>query len=313
MGRDLINTPTNDMGVPELVAAAQQLAQSHKAQVHLVEGEELAQDFPLIHAVGKGAAQAPCLLDMSWGDVSAPKVTLVGKGVVFDTGGLDLKPANAMFLMKKDMGGAATALALAHMIMAAHLPVRLRVILPIVENSVSGASFRPSDIIRCRKGICVEIGDTDAEGRLILADALALADEENPDLLVDLATLTGAARVALGPDLPPFYTFDDRLAQELAQAAFDVHDPLWRMPLWAPYATMLDSKNADTSNISSGGFAGSITAALFLAKFVEKAKSWVHLDIYGWTPDARPGRPVGGEIQAARALFELLQRRYPRS
>lgn len=311
MGRDLINTPANDMGPAELADAARALAASTGATFRCIEGAALEEGFPLIHAVGKGSHRPPRLVDITWGEGGAPKITLVGKGVVFDTGGLDIKPSSGMFLMKKDMGGAATALALGRMVMEAGLPVRLRVILPIVENAVGGNSFRPSDIIRSRKGLSVEIGDTDAEGRLILADALALADEEAPDLLIDLATLTGAARVALGPDLPPFYTDDDVLAADLAQAALEVFDPLWRMPLWKPYAGMLDSKLADTSNISGGAFAGSITAALFLAKFVGQARSWVHLDIFGWTPAAKPGRPEGAEVQAARALFTMLAKRHP--
>ncbi|MEZ5842087.1 MAG: leucyl aminopeptidase family protein, partial [Hyphomicrobiales bacterium] len=242
----------------------------------------------------------------------APKVTLVGKGVCYDTGGLDIKPSSAMALMKKDMGGAANVLGLAHMIMGAGLDLRLRVIVPAVENSVSGRAFRTGDVYRSRKGLTVEIGNTDAEGRLILADALALADEESPEIIIDMATLTGAARVALGPDLPPFYTRDDALAAELADAAETALDPLWRMPLWPPYADLLDSKIADINHISSGAFAGSITAALFLEKFVETAATWVHFDIYAWTPSARPARPEGGEAQGIRALFALLKARFGR-
>jgi leucyl aminopeptidase len=238
---------------------------------------------------------------------------LVGKGVVFDTGGLDIKPDSAMLLMKKDMGGSANALALARMVIEAGLPVRLRLIVPAVENAVSGRAYRPGDVVPSRKGPTVEIGNTDAEGRLVLADALALADEEAPDLLIDLATLTGAARVALGPDLPPFYTDDDTLAAEIAAASAKVFDPLWRMPLWAPYRALLDSKIVDTNNVSSGGFAGSITAALFLSKFVERAAAWVHFDIFAWTPSPKPGRPEGGEAQAIRALFEVIAARWPKS
>jgi leucyl aminopeptidase len=237
-------------------------------------------------------------------------VTLVGKGVCFDTGGLDIKPDSAMLLMKKDMGGAASVLALAHMIMDRKLPVRLRVLIPAVENSISGGAFRPLDIYKSRKGLQVEVGNTDAEGRLVLADALALADEERPDLLVDMGTLTGAARVALGPDLPPFYTDDEALAGDLARHARAAHDPLWRLPLWRPYDTMLDSKVADMNNIATGGFAGSIICALFLNRFVGAAKAWLHLDIYAWTPSPKPGRPEGGECQAARALYALLAERY---
>ncbi|MBY0381914.1 MAG: leucyl aminopeptidase family protein, partial [Xanthobacteraceae bacterium] len=238
------------------------------------------------------------------------KVTLVGKGVCFDTGGLDLKPSSAMLIMKKDMGGAANVLALARMIMDARLKVRLRILISAVENSVAGNAFRPLDIFPSRKGISVEIGNTDAEGRLVLADALALADEETPDILIDLGTLTGAARVALGPDLPPFYTSDETMAADVARHAMTENDPLWRLPLWRPYDSWLDSKVADINNAPSGGFAGSITCALFLQRFVSAAKSWLHVDIYGWTPSARPARPEGGECQAARAIYKLLSERY---
>jgi leucyl aminopeptidase len=246
---------------------------------------------------------------MSWGKTSDPKITLVGKGVCFDTGGLDIKPDTGMLNMKKDMGGAATALALAHMIMARGLKVRLRVIIPAVENSISGNSFRPRDIYVSRKGISVEIGNTDAEGRLILADALALADEDKPALIVDFATLTGAARVALGPEVAPFFTDDDALASELGRAGIAENDPLWRMPLWRPYEAMLDSKVADLNNVATGGYAGAITAALFLRRFVT-TKTWLHFDIFAWTPAARPGRPEGAECQVARALYALLCARY---
>jgi leucyl aminopeptidase len=270
----------------------------------------LAQNFPLIHAVGRAAARLPRLIDMNWGDPGARKVTLVGKGVCFDSGGLDIKPDSAMLLMKKDMGGAASVLALAHMIMDRRLNVRLRVLIPAVENSISGAAFRPLDVYRSRKGLQVEVGNTDAEGRLVLADALALADEEAPDLLIDMGTLTGAARVALGPDLPPFYTDDDALAAELVRHARAENDPLWRLPLWRPYDQMLDSKVADMNNIATGGFAGSIICALFLNRFVAAAKAWLHFDIYAWVPSAKSGRPEGGECQAARALYGLLAERY---
>jgi leucyl aminopeptidase len=309
-GRDLVNTPANDLGPEELAAEAAALASAHGAACEIVTGDRLEADFPLIHAVGKGSARPPRLVDIRYGDPGAPKVTLVGKGVVFDTGGLDLKPSAGMLIMKKDMGGAAAALALARLVMEAKLPVRLRLILAIVENAVSGTSFRPLDVIKSRKGLTVEIGNTDAEGRLILADALALADEEAPDLLLDFATLTGAARVALGPDLPPFYTVDEALAAEIAAAAATTHDPVWRLPLWRPYLPMLDSKIADMGNVGSGAFAGSVIAALFLTRFVEKAKAWAHFDIYAWTPRATPGRPEGGEVQAARALFDVLAKRY---
>jgi leucyl aminopeptidase len=309
--RDLINTPANDMGPDALEQAAQSIARKFKARARVVRGAQLLkQGFPLIHAVGRAADQPPRLFDMTWGPSSAPKVTLVGKGVCFDTGGLDIKPSSAMLLMKKDMAGAATALALASMIMAAKLNVRLRVLLPIVENAISAASFRPGDVCMSRKGISVEIGNTDAEGRLILADALTWADDDKPDLLCDFATLTGAARVALGPDLPPFFTDDEGLADAIMAHGHKVHDPVWRLPLWKPYAAMLDSKIAHTNNVSSGPFAGSITAALFLSRFVTQAKSWVHFDIYGWSPAARPARPEGGDPQTARLMFDLIASRY---
>ena len=311
LGRDLINTPANDLDPDALEDAAVALAAQFQAKATVCRGAALLDaNFPLIHAVGRASDKAPRLVDLSWGERGGAKITLVGKGVCFDTGGLDIKPESAMQFMKKDMAGAATALALASMIMDAALPVRLRVILPIVENAISGNAMRPGDIYPSRKGISVEIGNTDAEGRLILADALALGDEEAPDLLVDFATLTGAARVALGPELPPFYTMDDRLASDIEAHAAQAFDPVWRMPLWDPYDMQLDSKIADISNISGGPFAGSITAALFLRRFVDKAKAWVHFDIYAWTPSARPARPEGGEIQVARLLFDLLEARY---
>ncbi|MDI2107402.1 leucyl aminopeptidase family protein [Bradyrhizobium sp. Mp64] len=307
LARDLINTPSNDMGPAELADVARDLATRFGAAFNCISGDELAQNFPLIHAVGMASTRAPRLIELSWGDPAHPKVTLVGKGVCFDTGGLDLKPSSGMLIMKKDMGGAANVLALAQMVMDAKLKVRLRVLIPAVENAVA---FRPLDIFKSRKGITVEIGNTDAEGRLVLADALALADEETPDLLVDLGTLTGAARVALGPDLPPFYTNDEALAGDVASCAKSENDPLWRMPLWPAYDAWLDSKTADITNAPSGGFAGSITCALFLQRFVEHARSWLHVDIYGWTPSAKPGRPEGGECQAARAIYKLLSQRY---
>jgi len=311
LARDLINTPTNDMGPDALEAAVHRLAGAHGASVSTVTGDALlSENFPMIHAVGRASAEAPRLIDLSWGRPDAPKVTLVGKGVCFDTGGLDIKPASGMLLMKKDMGGAANVLGLASMIMAARLDVRLRVLIPAVENAISGNAFRPGDVLASRKGISVEIGNTDAEGRLILADALALADEEAPGLLVDMATLTGAARVALGPDLPPFYTRDDPLAADIAAAALAVEDPLWRMPLWKPYESKLSSKIADINNVTTDGFAGSITAALFLQRFVEKAGSWVHFDIFGWNPSDRPQGPTGGEAQAIRALEAVIRSRY---
>jgi leucyl aminopeptidase len=310
-GRDLINTPANDLGPEEIEAAARRLAEAHEGEIACVVGDDLiAQNFPMIHAVGRASPRLPRLIDMRWGAPGAPKVTVVGKGVAFDTGGLDIKPGASMLLMKKDMGGAAAALALADMIMGARLPVRLRVLIPAVENAISGSAFRPGDVLPSRKGLTVEIGNTDAEGRLILADALALADEEEPDLLIDFATLTGAARTALGPDLPPLYTDDDALAADLARLGMAVNDPVWRLPLWRPYARMLESKIADVNHVSSGPMAGSITAALFLRRFAPRARAHVHFDIYAWTPKAKPGRPEGGEVQGARVVYALLRERY---
>ena len=308
--RDLINTPASDMGPAALEGTARKLAERHGAEISVIAGDDLLeQNFPMIHAVGRAAAEAPRLIDLNWGAQDAPKVTLVGKGVCFDTGGLNLKPGASMGLMKKDMGGAATVLGLAHMIMALGLPVRLRVLVPAVENSVSGPAMRPGDVLTSRSGLTVEINNTDAEGRLVLADALSLATEEEPDLLIDMATLTGAARVALGPEVVPFYSDDDDLAAELARAAQAVADPLWRMPLWPGYEREIEPKIADLDNAPGGGMAGSITAALFLKRFAGEG-SWVHFDIYGWTPKARPGRPVGGECQAARAVLRVLEDRY---
>jgi leucyl aminopeptidase len=313
LARDLVNTPANDMGPAELEAAARALSARHNASVTVIVGEDLLkQNFPLIHAVGRaaGAAQAPRLIDIVWGDPAHPKITLVGKGVCFDTGGLDIKPSSGMLNMKKDMGGAAAMLALAHMLMSRGIRIRLRVLIPAVENAIAGSAFRPRDIYRSRLGITVEIGNTDAEGRLILADAMALADEEKPELIADMATLTGAARVALGTEVVPFYTDDDALASELARHAVTENDPLWRLPLWRPYDQLLESKVADVNNVSNGGFAGSITAALFMRRFATAAKAWLHCDIYAWNQTARPGRPEGGECQAARALYALLAARY---
>ena len=311
MARDLINTPTNDMGPDALEAAALDLAKGHGAKAQVIRGDALLkQNYPLIHAVGRAAAQAPRLVDITWGKPTHPKVTLVGKGVCFDTGGLDIKPSSAMLLMKKDMAGAATAMALAQMIMSAKLPVRLRVLLPMVENAISADAFRPGDVYPSRKGHTVEIGNTDAEGRLILADALALGDEESPELMFVFATLTGAARVALGPDLPPFYTMDDGLAQDIASHGTHAQDPVWRLPLWEAYDRLLDGKISTLCNVSSGPFAGSITAALFLRRFIEKAKAWAHFDIYGWNPSTKPARPEGGDAQTARLLYGLIEARY---
>ncbi len=310
LARDLINTPSNDMGPAELEGAARTLAARHGATVNAITGDDLLEhNFPLIHAVGRASDRAPRLIDLRWGDANAPKVTLVGKGVCFDTGGLDLKPESAMLLMKKDMGGAAIMLALAHMIMDRKLKVSLRLLIAAVENSVSGTAFRPLDVYRSRRGTTVEVGNTDAEGRLVLADALSLACEDNPDILIDAGTLTGAARVALGPDLPPFYTDDDSLALAVEEHAARERDPTWRMPLWQPYDSLIESKVADINNIATGAFAGSIICALFLRRFVS-VKSWLHFDVYGWNPSAKPARPEGGECQAARALYSLLAARY---
>ncbi|MFL5143310.1 MAG: leucyl aminopeptidase family protein [Microvirga sp.] len=311
LGRDLVNTPANDLGPQEIEDAVRALAAKHGAAVEAVVGDDLlARNFPMIHAVGRASSRAPRLVDLSWGDAATPRVTIIGKGVAFDTGGLNLKPDASMALMKKDMGGAAAAIALADMVMGAGLRLRLRLLVAAVENAVSGSAFRPGDVLQSRKGLSVEIGNTDAEGRLILADALALADEDAPEIVVDFATLTGAARVALGPELPPFYSDDEALAGDLARLATAVNDPAWRMPLWRPYAKLLDSKIADLNHISGGPFAGSVTAALFLTRFVEKARAYVHFDIYAWNPAPRPGRPEGGEVQGARLVYALLKERY---
>jgi leucyl aminopeptidase len=311
LGRDLINTPPNDMGPEELANAVHDLAKAHGAKFSVVTGEALLkQNYPLIHAVGRGSDRAPRLAGFAWGRAAAPKVTLVGKGVCFDTGGYDLKPAAGMGSMKKDMGGAATVLAIASMVMGAGLDVRLRVLVPAVENSVSGNAYRPSDVFPSRKGLTVEIGNTDAEGRLVLADALADADDEAPELMIDMATLTGAARTATGFELPPFFTDDDALAAELAEHARQQNDPMWRFPLWRPYETALNSTVADLNNNPNYGYAGAITAALFLNRFVEKAKSWAHFDIAAWTDRPKPGRRAGAEVTAARAIYALLKARY---
>ena len=311
-GRDLVNTPANDLGPAEIEAALRALGARFGAAVTVTVGAALKEEFPLVHAVGAASPRAPRLIDLTWGLEDAPRVTLVGKGVVFDTGGLDIKPASNMLLMKKDMGGAAAALAAAEMIMGAGLPVRLRLIVPSVENAIAGEAFRPGDVIRSRAGLTVEIGNTDAEGRLILADALALADADEPELLIDFATLTGAARVALGPDLPAFFTEDEELAAVVAQTGLSVNDPVWRLPLHAPYASLLDSKVADLNNAPGGPFAGAITAALFLRRFVRRTRAHVHFDLFGWNPSTKPGRPEGGEVQTARLAHALVAERYPR-
>ncbi len=307
-GRDLINTPANDLGPAELETAARELANAYGGSVKVTEGSGLLSDnFPMIHAVGRASDRSPRLIDLRFGSEHAPKVTIVGKGICFDTGGLDIKPSSGMALMKKDMGGAASALAFALLVMRAKLPVRLRVLIPAAENSISGNAFRPGDVLPSRNGMTVEIGNTDAEGRLVLADAISLADEEAPDYLITIATLTGAARVALGPDLPPLYSDDDDFASGLLAAGCATGDPMWRMPFWAPYDKMLKSPIADVSHIAEGSYAGSVIAALFLKRFVRDAKRFAHLDIFGWVPREQPGRPQGGEPQAARALFRFFQ------
>lgn len=306
--RDLINTPTNDMEPDTIEAVIREVGLAYGAKVTSICGDDLLKhNFPMIHAVGRAGAVAPRIIDLRWGNTSHPKVTLVGKGVAFDSGGLDIKSANGMLLMKKDMGGAANVIGLARLIMDAKLPICLRLIVPAVENAISGNAFRPGDILKSRKGLTVEVGNTDAEGRLILADALAFGDEEKPDYLFDMATLTGAARVALGPDVPPFYCDNDALGQKIAKIAMNIDDPLWQLPLWMPYQTKLSSRIADLNNVTNDGFAGSIIAALFLRKFVDNARNWGHFDIYGWTPAEKPGFPVGGEAQGIRALYTLLK------
>jgi leucyl aminopeptidase len=309
--RDLVNTPTNDMGPTALAQAVQTVADRHGACLNVIVGDALLiANHPTIHMVGRAAADAPRLIDLTWGNDAHPKLTLVGKGVCFDSGGLDIKSASGMVTMKKDMGGAAHALALAELVMRFKLKVRLRLLIPAVENAISANAFRPGDIVRTRKGLTVEIGNTDAEGRLVLCDALAAADDEQPDLLIDFATLTGAARVALGPDVPAMLSNDDALADALATAARSTDDPLWRLPLWQPYADMLKSPIADLNNSAEGGFAGAITAALFLKRFVTQSKSWAHVDLYAWNASARPGRPKGGEAMTLRAFWSLIRARY---
>ena len=307
LARDLINIPTNDMGPEQLEAAMRALAEHYKAEMSVIAGDDLLKEnFPLVHTVGRASADAPRLMEMRWGKKGHRKVTLVGKGVCFDTGGLDIKPASSMALMKKDLGGAANVLGLALMIMDAKLKVDLRVIIPAVENSISANAFRPGDIYRSRKGLTVQIDNTDAEGRLILADALTYAEEDEPDLLIDMATLTGAARVALGPDLPPFFTDDEDLAHDITEASLETDDPLWRMPLYKGYDRDVRARIADLTNAPAGGMAGAITAALFLKHFVTRTKSWAHFDIYGWAPSERPHAQVGGEAQAIRALYRYI-------
>ncbi|MBV8411532.1 MAG: leucyl aminopeptidase family protein [Alphaproteobacteria bacterium] len=310
LARDLITTPSSDMGPAELAAAAQSLAKQHGAKLKVIVGNDLLkQNYPMVHAVGRASARLPRLIDLRWGNARHPKVTLVGKGVCFDTGGLDLKPASGMLNMKKDMGGAATMMAVAAMVMAAKLPVRLRLLVPAVENSVSGNAFRPLDVVPTRKGITVEIGNTDAEGRLILCDALYEGASEKPMMMVDCATLTGAARVALGTDLPALFCNDDRLADDLLAAGRAVNDPMWRLPLFAGYRRLLDSKVADINNAPGVAFGGAITAALYLKEFVPDDVPWAHFDMMAWNNSSRPGRPEGGEAQAARAIFAAIEKR----
>lgn len=310
LARDLVSTPASDLGPVELEEAIRDVGDAFGGTVRTVSGSALAAGYPMVHAVGKGSPRAPRLVELTWGRAEAPKLTLIGKGVCFDTGGLDIKPSSGMLLMRKDMGGAALMLGLASCVMALGLDVRLRLLVPAVENSVSGEAFRPGDILKSRKGLTVEIGNTDAEGRLILADALADADAEAPALLIDAATLTGAARVAVGPDLPALFTPDETLAADLLAAGRDVADPLWRLPLHEGYAGWLKGGPADLSNTGTKPQAGAITAALFLQRFVEKTTAWAHLDIYAWNDEQRPGRPKGGEATALRALLALIERRF---
>lgn len=309
--RDLINTPAEDMGPDALASVARSLAETYGAEFKTIVGDDLlSENFPAIHAVGRAATYAPQLIDFVWGDEGAPKVTLVGKGVCFDSGGLNIKPTSGMRFMKKDMGGSATVLGLADWIMRAGLPIRLRVLIPAVENAISGNAFRPGDVVATRKGPTIEVGNTDAEGRVVLSDALALACEESPDLVIDCATLTGAARVALGPEIPALFSPDDDLANDILEAGLEKNDPTWRLPLWPGYQRLIASKVADVSNSGESGLAGAITAALFLKTFVDDGIPWVHLDLFGWNPDDKPGRPVGGEAYAQRALFEVIRKRF---
>ena len=314
LARDWINTPAGDLGPAELSADARALADAHQARFREWVGEDLlGAGFPAIHAVGRASAQAPRLIDIEWSAPGAsqwPRVTLIGKGVCFDSGGLDIKPSTGMALMKKDMGGAAVALALANMLMRARLRARLRVLIPAVENAISGNAYRPGDVLATRKGLTVEVGNTDAEGRLVLCDALALADADHPDLIIDFATLTGAARVALGPELPALFGSDDETVTELARCCALEHDPLWPMPLWAGYDDELGSKIADLNNVAASGFAGAIFGALFLKRFVTETPDWLHIDLYAWNPKERPGRGVGAEAQAVRGVYRYLTQRY---
>ncbi|MDF3983936.1 leucyl aminopeptidase family protein [Luteibacter sahnii] len=309
--RDLVNTPTEDMGPEHLAEAIHAQAAEHKAKVREWVGDELlSSNFPTIHAVGRASHRAPRLIELTWGKQSNPKLTIVGKGVCFDTGGLDIKPSDGMRWMKKDMGGAAHAIALAGLVMGAKLPVRLTLLVPAVENAIAGNAMRPGEVIRTRAGLTVEVDNTDAEGRLILCDALAYAAEQAPDLIVDFATLTGAARVALGPELPALFTNRDQLADHVIGAAEVTHDPMWRLPLWRPYRRMLDSYIADFANAGPSRHAGAVTAALYLERFIPEGQNWMHLDTYSWNDGDRPGHPRGGEAQGLRAFFRFLSERY---
>ncbi|WP_374437977.1 M17 family metallopeptidase [Inhella sp.] len=311
--RDLVNTPAEDMGPAHLANAVKLVGKPHGAKVKEIVGDALLkQNFPAIHAVGRAAAadRAPRLIELTWGNPKHPRLSLVGKGVCFDSGGLDIKPADGMRLMKKDMGGAANALGLAALVMALKLPVHLQLLIPAVENAISGNAFRPGDVFRTRKGLTIEIGNTDAEGRVVLCDAMAYACEAKPDLLIDMATLTGAARVALGPELPALFTRDMALGRELVDLGLQERDPLWHMPLWQPYQALIETPMADVSNSGSSPMAGAVTAALFLDRFVPAEQAWLHLDLFAWTNLSRPGRPVGGEAQTIRTLIHYLERRY---
>ncbi|MCZ4271719.1 M17 family metallopeptidase [Maritalea porphyrae] len=311
LARDLINRPANDLGPENYEATIREFAQKHGANVRSIVGDDLLkQNFPMIHTVGRASAQAPRLLDFTWGAEDAPKVTLVGKGVIFDSGGLDIKPAAGMLLMKKDMGGSANVLGLAHAIMSAKLNVRLRVLIPVVENAISGNAFRPGDVLPSRNGMTVEIGNTDAEGRLVLADALSLADEESPEIVIDMATLTGAARVAVGTELAALFSNDDAFANEIMAEGIPASDPLWRLPLWDNYDELLASPIADVNHVSLGGYGGAITAALFLRRFIKNTKSWSHMDMMAWADKPRPGRPLGGTEQGQRAAYLALKKRF---
>lgn len=310
--RDLVNTPAADLGPAGLQAAVEAVGAEFEAKVHVTKGHELEVGYPMVHAVGQAAEKhrAPRLIELVWGNPKHPRVALIGKGVAFDTGGLNIKTGSFMRLMKKDMGGAAHALAVARLVMEARLPVHLHLVIPAVENAISGNAMRPGDVLKSRKGLTVEIDNTDAEGRLILGDAIAKAAEDKPDLLIDFATLTGAARVALGPDLPALFANDEQLATEIASASAEAQDPVWRMPLWDRYDEMLKSDIADMVNSAEGGMAGAVTAALFLRRFVPEGTPWLHFDTFAWRPSSTPGRPKGGEAMGMRAVFELLRRRY---